>query len=33
VRSEFSPLEREALRMRAGAIPGRLYAHCFCTPY
>ena len=33
VRSEFSPLEREALRMRAGAVPGRLYAHCFCTPY
>ena len=32
-RSEFTPVEREVLRMRAGAVPGRLYAHCFCTPY
>ncbi len=33
VRREFSPVEREMLRLRAGAVPGRLYAHCFCTPY
>ena len=33
VRREFSPIEREMLRLRAGAVPGRLYAHCFCTPY
>ena len=33
VRREFSPVEREVLRLRAGAVPGRLYAHCFCTPY
>ena len=26
-------VEREKLRLRAGAVPGRLYAHCFCTPY
>jgi protease-4 len=33
VRREFSPVEREMLRLRSGAVPGRLYAHCFCTPY
>ena len=33
VRREFSPVEREVLRLRDGGVPGRLYAHCFCTPY
>ena len=32
-RREFGAFERSLLRLDRQAIPGRLYAHCFCTPY
>ncbi len=30
-RRDFGPLEREVLRLNRVAVPGRLYAHCFCS--
>ena len=30
-RRDFGPLEREVLRLNRAAVPGRLYAHCFCS--
>jgi protease-4 len=33
LRRDFGPIEREVARFNRMAVAGRLYAHCFCTPY
>jgi hypothetical protein len=30
---DLGPLPREILRFNQHAVPGRLYAHCFCTAH
>ena len=32
-RRDFGPIERSVLRFNRYALPGQVYAHCFCTPY
>jgi len=32
-RRDFGPIERSVSRFNRYAVPGQIYAHCFCTPY